>query len=84
MPVTWWGCRGPAGHAKERRSAMANGRYLGPVTYEVADKELRRYAELYPDSPPEVAAMGLMWRIDSWEEHAAILKALDAFLAERS
>lgn len=52
------------------------------ITKEDALGEIRRYREQYPDSPPEIAAMGLMRRIDSWEEHTAILKALDEVLAE--
>ena len=52
------------------------------ITKEYALEELRRYRETYPNVAPEVTAMGLMRRIDSWEEHTAILKALDEVLAE--
>jgi hypothetical protein len=53
------------------------------ITKESALEEIRRYAKAYPDSPPEVPAIGLMRRLDSWEEHRAILQALDEVLAER-
>jgi hypothetical protein len=52
------------------------------ITKESALREIRKYAEQYPDSPPEVAAVGLMRRLDSWEEHRDILRALDEVLAE--
>jgi hypothetical protein len=54
------------------------------VTKEFALEELRRYATAYPDSPPEVPAMGLMRRIDSWEEDFAIIAALNAYNREES
>jgi hypothetical protein len=53
------------------------------VTKEFALEEIRRFAKEYPISPPEIPAIGLMRRIDSWEEHSAVLKALDEFLAEQ-
>lgn len=55
------------------------------ITKESALEEIRKYAVEYAAAPPEIAAMGLMRRIDSWEEHAAIIAALDEVLfAEQS
>lgn len=63
---------------------MPKGRLWVDITKEEALAEIRKYREQYPDSPPEIAAMGLMRRVDSWDEHSAIIKALDEVLAERS
>jgi ABC-type Fe3+ transport system substrate-binding protein len=60
---------------------VATKRDTWPITKGHALAEIRRYGELYPDSPPEVSAMGLMRQVDSWEEYWAILKALDEVLA---
>lgn len=38
------------------------------ITKEFAIEEIRRYAVAYPSSPPEIAAFGLMRRVQSWEE----------------
>ena len=63
---------------------MRNGvtREIDVITVDEALKEIRRYREQYPDSPPEVAAMGLMRQVDDWDEHKAILKACKTVLAE--
>ena len=53
------------------------------ITREFALEEIRRYAETYPDSPPEVSAMGLMRRVEGWDEHKAVISALDEVLAEQ-
>ena len=63
---------------------MASKSDTWPITKEAALEELRRYRETYPDVAPEVPAMGLMRRVDSWEEYWAILKALDEVIAQPS
>jgi len=52
------------------------------ITVDDALREIRRYRELYPDVAPEVTAVSLMRQVDSWDEHRAILTALDMVLAE--
>jgi len=53
------------------------------ITKEHALEEIRRITKA-TGNPPEAVAIGLMRRIDDWDEHSAILKALDEFKAERS
>lgn len=48
------------------------------ITVDDALREIRRY----PDVVPEVTAISLMRQVDSWDEHRAILKALDVVRAE--
>lgn len=54
------------------------------ITFDDALREIRQYREQYPNVPPEVTALSLMRQVDSWDEHRAILKAIDAFHAEQS
>lgn len=51
------------------------------ITKEFAIEEIRRYAVAYPSSPPEIAAFGLMRRVQSWEEQSAVIAAVDEILA---
>ena len=46
--------------------------------------ELRRYLALFPHAEPEVVAVDLFRRIDSWEEFRAIDSALRQLLKERT
>jgi hypothetical protein len=64
--------------ADEIRSQLAwGGPGLGKeITQVAALAELRRYHQLYPDVPPEVAAMGLIRSADSWNEIRAVEAAL--------
>lgn len=55
---------------------------MGDITKEQAIEEIRQYTR--PGSPPELAAMGIMRRVESWSEHKAVLAALDQILAEKS
>lgn len=52
-----------------------------PVTKDIA-ATLMRTVSAHFNVQPEVAAMALMRRIDSWDEHTAILQALDLVLRE--
>lgn len=54
------------------------------ITQEEAVREILRWKAEYPDVAPEVTAIWLFRQIDSWEEHRAILKALDEVLAQDS
>ena len=54
---------------------------VDPITKERALKQIHLYLELNPGSAPEVPAMALMRLLDSWEEHKAIIRALDEVLA---
>jgi len=61
---------------------IMQGRHWTDITKEAASASIRKYREQCPDAAPEIAAMGLMRYVDSWEEHSAIIKALDEVLAE--
>lgn len=63
------------------RHALSRTRDL---TYEEALSEIRRWKAQYPDVPPEVTAIWLLRQIDSWDEHRAVLKALDEVLDQES
>lgn len=52
------------------------------ITKATALAEIRKYRRQFPTCVPEISAMGLMRQIDSWEEHSAIIAALDEVLAE--
>jgi hypothetical protein len=54
------------------------------ITLDSALAELRRYRELYPDTPPEVAAMGMVRRADGWDEIRAVELAVDGVLREEA
>jgi len=54
------------------------------ITHEVALDEMLRWKAEYPDVAPEVTAIWLLRQVDSWEEHRAVLKALDEVLAQES
>lgn len=54
------------------------------ITHEEALREILRWKAEYPDVAPEVTAIWLLRQIDSWEEHRAVLKALDEVLAQES
>lgn len=50
---------------------------MNGITKEQALAEMRKY----PDGSPEIVAMALMRSVDSWDEHRAIIAALDEYLA---
>lgn len=54
------------------------------ITKESALAHLRRFREQYPDIAPELSAMHLMRNVESWDEHRAVIAALDEVLAEDS
>jgi len=57
-------------------------REMKDITLDDALREIRRHREQYPNVPPEVTAMALMRQVDSWDEHRAILKAVDEVWTE--
>lgn len=54
----------------------------GRITKEKALASIRETRARFGNMAPEIAAMTLMRQIDSWEEHSAIIAALDEVLAE--
>lgn len=61
----------------------ARHRRHGTITKEEALSQIRRWQEKYPNIAPEVTAIWLFRRqIDSWDEHRAVLNALDEVLAQ--
>lgn len=77
-----WTERGSDANPSRRIEDHIRSRGFSPVTYPAALEEIRRCRVQFPTSAPEIAAMSLMRRIDSWDEHRAILRALDTVLAE--
>lgn len=53
------------------------------ITKESALNVIRERHERHPDVAPEITAMSLMRCVDSWEEHSAIIAALDTFNAQQ-
>ena len=68
--------------AKRRRTELLYK--TEDITRESALAHLRRFREQYPDGPPEISAMHLMRQVESWEEHSAVIAALDEVLEESS
>lgn len=72
-----------AARARQRTDRAVASRSAQPpprISKDVALEELRRYAALYPTTPPEVAAVGLFRRADDWDEIRAVEAALDELL----
>lgn len=82
--------RSPGAGALRGRVAEEYLRYLRSpayrdavdITSEWAEGELRRLLALHPGVAPEVAAFGLLRRVDSWDELHAITRAVAAVLAD--